>query len=146
MKYLVTLLSFIVFVPVCAEIAYSQETSAPGVRSTSAPAGSRYEIVAVSSRVKAVLKLDKYSGEVFELAKNKALVRNKDEGYSWRKTKRLPHADADDAAASGVNYQVYSEGAGGLYTYLLNLRTGATWVLAREEDKEGLYWYPLKHQ
>ena len=38
------------------------------------------------------------------------------------------------------------EGRGGIYTYLINLRTGATWILAKEEGKEELYWHPLKHQ
>lgn len=145
MKHFIALLSIILFVPVCAETAYSQAAVSSGARSTTAPVDSRYEIIAATSRVKAVLKLDKYTGEVFELARNKALIQNKDEVYSWQKTKRLPHPDGDEATG-GVNYQIYSEGQGGAYTYLLNLKTGATWTLARDEDKENLYWYPLKHQ
>ncbi len=139
------LISSLVLVFAYAEPSYAQDTGSSAVRRTSAPADSRYEIIATTSIVKAVLKLDKYTGEVFELARNKALVKNKDEEYAWQRTKRLPHPNKDEVT-NEVNYQIYTDGADGIYTYLINLKTGATWILAKEEGKEELYWYPLKHQ
>jgi hypothetical protein len=145
MRHILTCISFLVVVFAYAEPSPAQDLGSAADRHTSAPAESRYEIIATTSRVKAVLKLDKYTGEVFELARNKALIKNKDEEHAWQKTKRLPHPDKDEPT-NEVNYQIYTGGEGGIYTYLINLRTGATWVLAKEEGKEELYWYPLKHQ
>ncbi len=145
MRPILTLASFLLLVFAYAEPSSAQDPGSYGVRHTSAPADSRYEIIAATSIVKAVLKLDKYTGEVFELARNKALIKTKDEEHAWQRTKRLPHPNKDEAT-NEVNYQIYTEGQGGIYTYLINLRTGATWILAKEEGKEELYWYPLKHQ
>jgi hypothetical protein len=145
MRRILTFISFLVLVYAYAEPSHAQDLSSTGDRHTSAPADARYEIIATTSRVKTVLKLDKYTGEVFELARNKALVKNKDEEYAWQRTKRLLHPDKDEVT-NQVNYQIYTDGDGGLYTYLINLRTGATWILAKDEGKEELYWYPLKHQ
>ena len=145
MRPILTLISFIILVFANAEPSYAQNRGSYGVHQTSAPANSRYEIIATTSIVKAVLKLDKHTGEVFELARNKALIKTKDEEHAWQRTKRLPHPNKDEATDE-VNYQIYTEGQGGIYTYLINLKTGATWILAKEEGKEELYWYPLKHQ
>jgi hypothetical protein len=145
MRRILTLISFLVFVFAYAEPSHAQDPGSSRVRHTSAPADSRYEIIATTSRVKTVLKLDKYTGEVFELARNKALIKTKDEEHAWQRTKRLPHPDKDETT-NQVNYQIYTDGESGIYTYLINLRTGATWILAKEEGKEELYWYPLKHQ
>lgn len=145
MRPILTLISFLVLVFAYPEPSYAQDTGSYGTRQTSVPANSRYEIIATTSIVKAVLKLDKHTGEVFELARNKALIKTKDEEHAWQRTKRLPHPNKEEAT-NEVNYQIYTEGAGGIYTYLINLKTGATWILANEEGKEELYWYPLKHQ
>ncbi|MDH3528044.1 MAG: hypothetical protein OEQ28_00635 [Acidobacteriota bacterium] len=145
MKRILTFLSFLVVVFAYAESSQAQDPRPIGVSSTSAPVQSRYEIIVTTSRVRAVLKLDKYTGEVFELARNKTLVKNKDEEHAWQRTKRLPNADKDEAT-NEVNYQIYASGEYGIYTYLINTGTGATWILAKEAGKEELYWYPLKHQ
>lgn len=145
MKRILTFLSFLVFVFAYAESSQAQDLRSSGVSSTSAPVQSRYEIIVTTSGVPAVLKLDKYTGEVFELARNKALVRNKDEQRAWLRTKRLPHTDKDEAT-NEVNYQIYTGGENGIYTYLINVGTGATWILAKEPGEEELYWYPLKNQ
>jgi hypothetical protein len=145
MRRILTFISFLVLIFAYAEQSSAQDTGSSASRQTSAPADSRYEIIAATSIVKAVLKLDKRTGEVFELARNKALIKTKDEEHAWQRTKRLPHPDKGEAT-NEVNYQIYTEGQGGIYTYLINLKTGATWILAREEGKEELYWYPLKHQ
>jgi hypothetical protein len=145
MRRILTFISFLVVVFAYAEPSHAQDLGSSEMRHTSAPPDARYEIITATSTVRAVLKLDKRTGEVFELASNKALVKNKDEEHAWQKTRRLPHPDKNDAT-NEVNYQIYTDGAGGIYTYLINLRTGATWILAKEEGKEELYWYPLKHQ
>jgi len=145
MKRILTFLFFLVVVFAYAESTKAQGPRPTGVSSTSAPVQSRYEIIVTTSGVRAVLKLDKYTGEVFELARNKTIVKNKDEEHAWQRTKRRPYADKDEAPDE-VNYQIYASGENGIYTYLLNLGTGETWILAKEAGKEELYWYPLKHQ
>ena len=146
MRSILTFISFLVFALAYAEPSHAQNQGSEA-RHTSAPATSRYEIIATTSGVDVVLKLDKFTGEVFELTGSKALVKNKDEQHAWQRTKRLPHTDKDKDQTTGeVNYQIYTGGQNGIYTYLINIGTGATWILAREEGKEELYWYPLKHQ
>jgi hypothetical protein len=113
---------------------------------TSTPVDSRFEIISTTSRLKATLKLDKYTGEVYELVKNKDLNTTKDEQYAWQLTKRHAHPRDKDQAPNEVNYQIYTTGEVVPYTYLINVKTGATWLLAREVGKEESYWYPIKHQ
>ncbi len=145
MKRILIFIFVLVLVNAFAGSSQAQDARSSGVSSTSAPVQSRFEIIVTTSRVSAVLKLDKYTGEVFELARNKTLVKNKDEQHAWQRTKRLPHT-AKDETSDEVNYQIYTGGERGIYTYLINIGTGATWILAKEVGEEELYWYPLKHQ
>ena len=113
---------------------------------TGVPADARFEIIQTSSNIRTTLKLDKYTGMVFELVKTKDLVKVKDEEYVWSVTKRLQHPLDKTDSPSVVNYQITTSAVGVRYTFLININTGATWKLAADPDKEQSYWYPIKSQ
>jgi hypothetical protein len=121
---------------------------APAVASqqTLAPADARFEIIQTNSNIRATLKLDKYTGTVYELVRNKDLVRARDEEFAWSVTKRLQHPQDKTDSLSVVNYQITTSAVGVRYTFLININTGATWKLSADPDKEQSYWYPIKSQ
>jgi hypothetical protein len=113
---------------------------------TSAPPDARFEVIETNSNIRPALKLDKYTGTVYELVRNKDLVRAKDEEYAWGLTKRLPHPLDKNDSTTLVNYQIVTSSVGARYTFLVNINTGATWKLTADPDKEQSYWYPIKSQ
>ncbi|HEV2912464.1 MAG TPA: hypothetical protein VGX92_04025 [Pyrinomonadaceae bacterium] len=137
---------------VCGAASSAQETGplgSPGIVSqrTSAPADSRFEIIQAQSNIRTTLKLDKFTGTVYELVRNKDLVKAKDEEYVWAVTKRLAHQQDKIDSPDRVNYQIVTSAIGvRYYTFLLNLNTGASWKLSADPDKEQSYWYPVKTQ
>ena len=122
--------------------------ASPGLASqqTNVPDDSRFEIIQTNSNLRTMLKLDKYTGTVYELVRNKDLVRAKDEEYVWGVTKRLPSPLDKTESTSIVNYQIVTSTIGVRYTFLINIHTGATWKLSADPDKEQSYWYPIKSQ
>ncbi|HEX8922813.1 MAG TPA: hypothetical protein VF766_15160 [Pyrinomonadaceae bacterium] len=124
----------------------AESSLAVASQKTIAPADSRFEIIQTTSFIKATLKLDKYTGTVYELVRNKDLVRAKDEEFAWSVTKRLQHPLDKIDSNSIVNYQIITSAVGIRYTFLINIHTGATWKLAADPDKEQSYWYPIKSQ
>jgi hypothetical protein len=115
-------------------------------QNTSAPPDARFEVIQTNSNIRTALKLDKYTGTVYELVRNKDLVRAKDEEFAWGVTKRLPHPLDKNDSTSLVNYQIVTSSVGVRYTFLVNINTGATWKLTADPDKEQSYWYPIKSQ
>jgi hypothetical protein len=128
------------------ELGASASSPAIASQKTDVPADARFEIIQTNSNIRATLRLDKYTGTVYELVKNKDLVKAKDEEYVWSVTRRLQHPlDKTDSNAT-VNYQITTSAVGVRYTFLININTGATWKLAADPDKEQSYWYPIKSQ
>jgi hypothetical protein len=121
-------------------------SSAIASQKTSAPPEARFEVIQTNSNIRTALKLDKYTGTVYELVRNKDLVRAKDEEFAWGVTKRLPHPLDKTDSTTLVNYQIITSSVGVRYTFLVNINTGATWKLTTDPDKEQSYWYPIKSQ
>ncbi|HEX8773896.1 MAG TPA: hypothetical protein VF735_09820 [Pyrinomonadaceae bacterium] len=113
---------------------------------TGAPADARFEIIQTNSNIRTTLKLDKFTGNVYELIKNKDLVRAKDEEYAWAMVKRLSHPLDKTESTNEVNYQITTSSVGVRYTFLININTGASWKLAPDPDREQSYWHPIKTQ
>lgn len=131
--------------------AAAQDLGASGLQisasqKTSAPPDARFEVIHTTSNIRAALKLDNYTGTVYELVRNKDMVRAKDEEFAWGITKRLPHPLDKNDSTTLVNYQIVTSSLGARYTFLVNINTGATWKLSADPDKEQSYWYPIKSQ
>jgi hypothetical protein len=78
------------------------------------------------------LLVDKNSGDVFQI------VRTKNNELPWEKIYRIKSKN-EHLDERQVNFQVFASGIAARYTYLLNIHTGQTWILAEDKDK-GLFW------
>jgi hypothetical protein len=105
---------------------------------TGAP-GQCFEIIQSSLLARATFRVDKCAGFV------DVLVKGSDGGNSWVTMPREKVPDGDvpaSAAKDGINYQLFISGVAARLTFLMNMRTGATWQLV--EDKKGsLSWQRL---
>ena len=114
-----------------------------GMDRTQVPASSRYEVFRTFGVVSLALKLDKYEGVVYELAPNRGYMKGKDDQFAWQKTRRMTHPQDTGRISSHVNYQIVASRVGPL---LVNIQTGAAWLLARDPGKDEAYWYPIPPQ
>jgi hypothetical protein len=150
-KHLIAVTLYAAGLFLCADNLCAQEQGSigpPSVTSqkTGVPADARFEIIQTNSNIRTTLKLDKYTGDVYELVRNKDLVRAKDEDYAWAKIRRLSHPLDKTESPGEVNYQIITTSVGLRYTFLINTRTGASWKLSADPDREQSYWYPIKSQ
>ncbi len=113
--------------------AWSQETNRS--QSSSSPETSRFEIIQSELAAKITLKIDKYTGNVFQLVTGI-------KGLSWELITAEKHS-ADETATNKVNYQVFTSGLAVRMTYLINVNTGASWKLS-EDSEIGIFWKALK--
>jgi hypothetical protein len=100
--------------------AYSQELN--GSNQTTSLCGGRWEFFMSDIAVRLTFKVDKFSGDVFQL------IQLTDNSLSWKLIKR-EKSSKDIQKEDGVNYQLFSSGQGILHTYLLNTNSGLTWQL-----------------
>jgi hypothetical protein len=115
--------------------SYSQNDVSPHNVSTTIPENTRFEIVQSNLAARLTFKVDKYSGDVYQLASTT------NDGQSWSKMKRLDHVSDNITDRNKVNYQLVTSGIALKFTYLMNVDTGATWELTT--DKSGNYlWDP----
>jgi hypothetical protein len=102
---------------------------------TDVPESSRYSIIQSPISVAMTFKLDKYTGILYRM-----LEDNK--GAYWMQLRREKHPQ-DTQDRSEVNYQIFTSGLNAGMIYLLNVNTGATWVLS-ENSKLGTFFKAVK--
>lgn len=99
----------------------AQEANAP--QRTAAPAESRFEIVQSELTVKFTVRLDKYTGQTWQ-------IRSMATGeLIWQQMTREDSPGDTVTIPGKVNYQVFASGLTLQDTFLLNVHTGATWQL-----------------
>lgn len=115
---------------------------------TQAPAEARFEIIQVYYlRETILLKLDKYTGDVYELVRNLVTIRAKGQDYTWQLTKWNNKPSMEEVDAQKVNFQIFGATNNNNSVYLININNGDAWTLVRESvtDKES-YWVLTKIQ
>jgi hypothetical protein len=110
---------------------------------TQTPSNARYEVFRTFALPSLALKLDKYDGVVYELVTNRGYMKSKDDTYAWQKTRRTDHPQDTGKVPGQVNYQIVASRVGPL---LINIQTGATWLLSRDPAKDEAYWWPIQPQ
>src|SRR5947209_6038711 len=85
-------------------------------------AGGRYEIVQSEIRRSNTFKLDKHTGKVY------VFVATKDDWFSWQEVPK-ESATLDTIIPDKINYQLFMGGILAKDCFLLNINTGATWIL-----------------
>jgi hypothetical protein len=129
--------------------AHSQErVLATGPVATGVPVEARFEAVQVLyAKEPLLLRLDKYTGEVFELARNRDFVRDKGQTNAWQLTKWNNRPLPEEIDAQRVNFQIFGNPNNDGSAYLLNVNTGDTWSLYRDPSTEREFsWVPVKTQ
>lgn len=102
--------------------------------SSAVPNNSRYELLQPNGEYGSLftIMLDKYEGKISRLEK-----RDTGEFY-WSQMFVDDHPD-DVKKEQSVNYQVFFSADGVLLTFLVNVNTGATWRLSKD-NTYGLWW------
>ncbi len=98
--------------------------------------GGRYEIIQSPIARKYTLKLDKYSGNVWQY------VNGLDGKPTWQSIPRamnvfgtlVPYSITDEDLPNEVRYQIFMSGTMLRDLFLLNIETGQTWVLTNSSD------------
>ncbi len=111
----------------CAQLVYSHQFS-------TVSNNARYEIVQSERGSRYTFKIDKYTGQVFQLVEKK----NKD--ITWESIV-LPETFKKEEPTDGeVNFQVFISGIGARYIFLLQIDTGTTWQLAEDPQSGINFW------
>jgi hypothetical protein len=115
-----------------AAVAFAQLAEHEPV-STAPPASARYELIQNSRAMKETYLLDRFSGSSWQLVKST-------QRSVWQKIARESH-DRDTVPKdwSGPVYQVSVSGLAAKGTYMINVITGATWILYEDPEK-GTFW------
>jgi len=126
------ILSFLVL----AGLVWGQEGWTPHVTSTPI-SGARFEIVQSELAAKFTFKLDRYTGQVWQLVTGKS--ESGDE-TNWQET---PVQGAPNFAPTNTpRFQIFTSGLAGRFTLLLDTRTGLSWVFTTFSD--GNAWKPMQ--
>lgn len=105
--------------------------------STSSLGYERFEVVQSSVDANLTIRLDKRTGQTWHLVTRSG-------GLTWETIRWTDRGVvAADEGASAVNYRVFTSGLPGKLTVLYSVKTGASWILREEPDREKVYWEGL---
>jgi hypothetical protein len=107
--------------------AYGQQS--PIHNQTTAPINARFEIVQAQTAAKWTFRLDRYSGQVWQL------VRTRAGGNAWEVTPVLDLPDGSNSARP--HFQLFLSGLAAKHTFLIDVDSGRTWTLTAITDKSG---------
>ena len=101
---------------------------------TTSISGARFEIFQSTVVVKVTFKLDKYTGQVWEIVRHPET-----ETFVWQ---FIRHSGVTKAIATNkVSYQLFTSGIAVRHTYLLNIHTGVTWQHVHNKDGNSRWQY-----
>ena len=92
---------------------------------TPLPADARYAFVQSHIAASGTYKLDCYTGDVYQM------IQKSDGDLTWDKLLRLAHPEDKGQKEGAANYQLFLSGFQMRHTFLINVRSGATWEIWR---------------
>lgn len=125
-------IKFLTLLLVMSASSIAQERSSVSTSQT----GGRYEIIQSPIARRYTLKLDKYSGNVWQY------VNGLDDKPTWQSIPRvlnmfgtlMPYSITDKDLPKEIKYQIFMSGTMLRDLFLLNIETGQTWVLTNSSD------------
>lgn len=102
------------------------------------PTDARYAFVQSHIAVSGTYKLDRYTGDVYQL------IEKSDGNLAWDKLFRLAHPDDKGQKEGVANYQLFLSGIQMRLTFLMNVRSGAMWEILEDPKTNQVYWSPIK--
>lgn len=140
---------FLFFLLIIPGIAHSQDRVIASIpNATKTPDEARFEVIQTQYlRETLLLKLDKYSGEVYEFVRNRDYIRDKGQAFAWQIIKWNNRPSFEGFDNQKVNFQIFGATTNDNSVYLININNGDVWTLVREleADKES-YWVLTKTQ
>ena len=131
----------LLFLPValCAQVPASSslEQAVSPHQVTPIPDDARFALVQAPFAAKGTFLLDRYLGSVWQLA-----GPSKDGLYIWQKVPVTPQKTDIREEGTKVNYAIFVSGISLRFTFLVNIRTGASWQFANA-DGEAIF-APMK--
>lgn len=104
---------------ISVNIAFASDTATH--QTTTLPPGARYEIVQSPLAAKFTFRLDRYTGQVYQL------VKTQDGDLTWQVM--LIEEQYDVPNPNRPRFVIFSSGLAVRYTFLMDSDTGQTWVL-----------------
>lgn len=95
--------------------------------------GGRYEIVQSEIVRKCCFKLDKYTGDVYQL------VVKSDGEKTWQKMTVIGLV-FDKIKENTINFQIFLGGMAVSDCFMINIYTGKTYLLYSDKDTDELFW------
>ena len=95
--------------------------------------GGRYELVQSEIMRKCFFKLDKYTGDVYQL------VKKNDGGKTWQKMDVIG-LSYDTIKENTINFQIFMGGIAASDCFIINIHTGATYILYTDTESGTLFW------
>ena len=112
-------------------------------QATTAPAGARFEIIQSELAAKWTFRLDRFSGQVFQL------VKTKEDQSAWEEMAVASCLSVSQATRA--RFQLFSSGIAARWTFLIDTDTGKTWQLTTSKEKlpdgseqENHSWQPFQ--
>ena len=126
----ILVISILIYKSICI---FSQDEEYPSYVSTTIPSNSRFEIIQSSLSAKFTFKVDKFTGDTYQLVIDNQNI------LSWNKIYRYKHELDIITNENKVNYQLFSSGIAGKHTFLINVDTGATWLFVVDNNGVNLW-------
>ena len=104
---------------------------------TTVPTDSRFEIIQSNIAVMWTFKLDKFSGQIYQL------VHSKDDKLVWDLMEKDPNPANTIVIPGKVNYQIFTSGIAARFTILMNVNSGASWLLTTDTKTDESFWAVL---
>lgn len=109
-----------------------------GHQYSTVPESARYEIIQSERGARNTFKIDKYKGDVYQMA----IKENED--FTWVPIIFLIPPDRLIDKEDEVNYQLFVSGLGARHIYLINIHSGKTWQLAEDTESGITFWYDFE--
>nr|WP_199001864.1 hypothetical protein [Flavobacterium sp. ASV13] len=113
--------------------AFSQQN---GTNQATSLCNGHWEFFMSDVAAKYTFKVDKFTGDVYQF------VQKEDKTYTWQFIEKET-SNRDIVKQDSINYQLFSSGLGIRFTFLLNINSGLTWQLVRDE-KEGYFFHKIE--
>ena len=120
-------------------VAFAQLPQTESV-TTASPLADRYVLIQNSHLIRETYLLDRYTGDSWQLAELSPR-------YAWWKIpKESQEEDIVPKEWTRPAYQIYLSGGTEKRTYMINVITGATWILFDEPTQGRIFWGTIPRQ
>ena len=131
------------FTLTCAAASgFGQEGPSDAHRATTPPPGARFEIIQSELAAKWTFRLDRTTGQVFQL------VKTKGDDFTWEEMEVAGRSVGSQPAQP--RFQIFTSGLAARFTFLIDTNIGKTWQLVTSKERlpdgtegENNIWQPL---